>query len=44
MMDDPSLDDKKLIREFFAHQYGPAAPAMTAYADFLKKLAFLFDL
>lgn len=37
MMDDPSLDDKKLIREFFAHQYGPAAPAMTAYADFLKK-------
>lgn len=37
LMDDPSLDDKKLIREFFEHQYGPAAPAMLAYAAHLQK-------
>ena len=37
LIDDPSRDDKKLIREFMEHQYGPAAPAMIAYADHLKK-------
>ena len=37
LMDDPSLDDKKLIREFMEHQYGPAAPAMMAYARHLQK-------
>ena len=37
LLDDPSLDDKKLTQEFFEHQYGPAAPAMMAYANFLQK-------
>ena len=37
LMDDPDRDAGKLIREFFAYQYGPAAGSMQAYSDYLKK-------
>lgn len=37
LMDDPSLNEKKLIQEFFEFQYGPAASAMMAYAKHLQK-------
>ncbi len=37
LMDNPDADEKKLTDEFFDFQYGPAAPEMRAYADYLKK-------
>ena len=37
MMDDPERDAEKLIEEFFAYQYGPAAKEMKAYSAYLKK-------
>ena len=37
MLNDPDCDAEALIREFFEFQYGPAAPAMRNYADYLKR-------
>lgn len=37
LMDNPDADEKKLTDEFFEFQYGPAAPEMHAYAEYLKK-------
>lgn len=37
MLNRPECDARKAIDEFFDFQYGPAAPAMRKYADYLKK-------
>lgn len=37
LMDDTTLDENKLIDEFFDYQYGPASKIMREYSDYLKK-------
>ncbi|MGN0873254.1 MAG: DUF4838 domain-containing protein [Victivallales bacterium] len=38
LYDDPAVDEKKLINEFFSFMYGAAAPEMHAYSALLKQM------